>query len=438
MRLVLTFRSLLRKILEALLRVLFIYDCRGQENIPLRGPAVIASNHPSYLDPVLLSVKVRRPIRFMAWQKLFDVPVLGWIIRSLGAFPVDSRPGHGREAYEKAKSLVLAGKVVGIFPEGKRSRKGWMEESLREGAARLAWETGALLVPATITGAYRAWPYFRSLPRPARIRVRFHRAIDPAPYRAQGEDEALPALLAELRRRVERSLLPGVKADVRISRIYETPAPPPRLHEWGLAVGFALLLAWRGAPWILEAVPLAYLAYTGVDYLWIRQSRVAKWLRNTSPVAFLVAFGPVLLASFGLPAVPAGASLAAVLAGALLPYFYERAGIALGYVRGVVLTAGFELAALQIEPTGLGPHVAFPVFAATYAAVARTVFWRYSAPFLALYAIGSWPLLGGAPLSLLPHALAGFLAWLTARTLPYRPRLRSRGRTAEPVSGSIP
>ena len=56
--------------------------------------------------------------------------------------------------------------MVGLFPEGKRSRTGWMEPSLREGAARLAWETGALLVPATIAGAYRAWPYFAALPRP--------------------------------------------------------------------------------------------------------------------------------------------------------------------------------------------------------------------------------------------------------------------------------
>src|SRR5262245_34240930 len=156
-------------LLEALFRVLFTYDCLGKENLPGAGPAVVAANHPSYLDPVLLSLQAPRPIRFMAWDALFRVPLLGALIRTLGAFPVDVRRGKGREAYEKARALVESGEVVGIFPEGKRSQTGWMESSLREGAARLAWETGAPLIPATIVGAYRAWPHFQSLPRPARI-----------------------------------------------------------------------------------------------------------------------------------------------------------------------------------------------------------------------------------------------------------------------------
>ena len=86
---------------------------------------------------------------------------------------------------------------------------------------------GVPLIPATIAGAYRAWPHYQSLPRPARIRVRYHDPIDPGPWRAMGEDEALPALLLELRRRVERSLLPGVKADLRMNVLYRMPASWP-------------------------------------------------------------------------------------------------------------------------------------------------------------------------------------------------------------------
>src|SRR5689334_16362257 len=88
-------RSFERKILETLFRLLFIYDCLGQEHVPARGPAVVASNHPSYLDAVLLSLRLRRPIRFMAWEQLFRVPFLGWVIRSFGAFPVASGKGKG-------------------------------------------------------------------------------------------------------------------------------------------------------------------------------------------------------------------------------------------------------------------------------------------------------------------------------------------------------
>ena len=100
-------------------------------------------------------------------------------MRLFGAFPVDTRPGRGQDAYERAKQLVLEGNLVGIFPEGKRSRAGWMEPELRGGAARLALETGAPLVSATIRGAFRAWPYFRALPEPAKIHVRYHDPIDP-------------------------------------------------------------------------------------------------------------------------------------------------------------------------------------------------------------------------------------------------------------------
>ncbi|PYQ25341.1 MAG: hypothetical protein DMF81_02510 [Acidobacteria bacterium] len=184
----------------------------------------MAANHPSYLDPVLLSLQVSRPIRFMAWERLFRIPLLGPFIRAFGAFPVDTRRGKGRQAYARARDLVMAGEVVGIFPEGRRSPAGWMEHSLREGAARLALETAVPLVPATITGAFRAWPHFQSLPKPARIRVRFHDPIDPAPYRSLPEAEALDGLLGELRRRVERSLLPGIKADLRTSVLYRMPA----------------------------------------------------------------------------------------------------------------------------------------------------------------------------------------------------------------------
>ena len=234
---------------EALFRVLFEYDCVGEEHVPAEGPAIVAANHPSYLDPILLSLQVPRPIRFMAWDALFRVPLLGAVIRAFGAFPVDTRRGQGHEAYAEAKALVEAGEVVGIFPEGRRSTAGWMEPRLREGAARLAYETGAPLVPATITGAFRAWPHFQPLPQPARIRVRFHEPIDPAPFRALPEEQAIEGLLAELRRRVERTLLPGVKADLRTTVLYASPAPWPRPHEALPAFGLVLLVFWKTRSW---------------------------------------------------------------------------------------------------------------------------------------------------------------------------------------------
>jgi len=414
-------RRVFTTLIEALFRVLFNYDCLGEENLPTSGPAVVAANHPSYLDPVLLSLQVRRPIRFMAWDALFRVPLLGALIRTFGAFPVDIRRGKGREAYERAKALVVSGEVVGLFPEGHRSRTGWMEPHLREGAARLSWETGALLVPATIAGAYRAWPHFQALPRPARIRVRYHEAIDPAPYRGQPEEVALPALLAELQRRVDRSLQPGVKADLRMMLLYAAPAPLPRAHEVAAAalVAIVLLLHGRGPASLLPSA--AYLGYLGLDWRFVPQSRLAKWIRNVSPVVLLLASGPALLRALGSSPVPAGAALVAILAGAIYPYVYARRRTAMTFLRGMVLAFALEGAAQALWPSPAGPHAALALYAAAFAIAARTVFWRYAGVILVLYAIGA-PLLIGWSVGLSLHLLAGLVAAAVALAFPYHLR----------------
>ena len=190
---------------------------------------------------------------------------------------------------------------MGIFPEGKRSRSGWMEENLRLGAARLAWETGAPLVPATITGAFRAWPYFRALPEPAKIRVRYHDPIDPEPYRRIADDEGVAALLDELRRRVERTLMPGVKADRKIEALYQTPAPWPRLFESLPALGLALLVFWKTRSFADVWPCYAYIGYLLADLLLIPQRRLTKWIRNGSAVAFTLVYGGWALPRIGLP-----------------------------------------------------------------------------------------------------------------------------------------
>jgi len=413
-------RQAIKTLIEALFRVLFTYDCVGLEKIPAKGPAVIAANHPSYLDPILLALRVKRPIHFMAWDALFKVPLVGALMRVFDAFPVDVRKGKGREAYARAKALVESGEVVGIFPEGKRSRTGWLEPALREGAARLAWETGAPLIPATIAGAYRAWPHFQSLPRPARIRVRYHDPIDPGPSRKMAEEEALPALLAELRRRVDRSLLPGVKADLRMNVLYGIPSPWPSLSESAPVMGLALLVFWKTRSLAAVAPAWAYIAYLLLDHFLIPQSRTVKWIRNSSPVLFILLYGPHALRHLGLPEVPAGGALAALLLGALFPYLYEHGRTAKTFVRGFVATACLELAALFLRPLGAGPHLALPLFAAAFAWERKTVFWAYAAPVLTAYALGS-PLLFQADLmGLAPHAMAGLLGWLMVRVWPSR------------------
>ena len=426
-------RNGLRAVVEALFRVVFTYDCLDEEKIPASGPAVIAANHPSYLDPILLSLQVERPIRFMAWDRLFRIPFLGSVMRLFGAFPVDTRPGRGRDAYLKARALVESGELVGIFPEGKRSRSGWMEEDLRLGAARLAWETGAPLVPATITGAFRAWPYFRALPEPARIRVRYHDPIDPEPYRRIPEDEGIAALLDELRRAVERTLMPGVKADRHIEALYQTSAPWPRLFESLPALGLALLVFWKTRSFADVWPCYAYIAYLLADLLIIPQRRLTKWIRNGSAVAFTLVYGGWALPRIGLPEVQGGAALLALLAGATFPYLYERGRVAVDFLQGLVLAALLCLGAMYIAPTGIGPHLTLPLYASAFAWERRTVFWRYTGPILLAYAVAVPIWLRGSA-ELLPWTIAGLLAALLARFVSRAP---SPGDTVDSTPSEV-
>jgi 1-acyl-sn-glycerol-3-phosphate acyltransferase len=424
-------RDALRALVEALFRVVFTYDSSGVENVPAEGGAVISANHPSYLDPILLSLPVKRPIRFMAWDALFRVPVVGSLMRLFGAFAVDTRQGRGRAAYSSAKALVEDGHLVGIFPEGKRSRSGWMEEELRAGAARLALETGAPLVPATIRGAFRAWPYFRALPEPAKIHVRYHEPIDPAGYRSMPGDDAVAALLAELRRRVEKTLLPGVKADRRIDALYGTPAPWPRLFSEAVpALGLALLAFWKTRSFATVAPAYAYIGYLLLDLLVIPQRRLTKWVRNGSGAAFVVVYTGWILPKLGLPPAIGSAALLSVLAGAGFPHLYERGRRALAFVQGLAWAGILELGAQHLAPTAIGPHLALPLFCAAFAWEERTVFWRYSAPVLAAYALAVPLWLGGGP-ELLPHAVAALVAWIFVRFLP-------RGGAASPTTDEDP
>ena len=373
-------------VLEVLFRILFTYDCVSEEKIP-SGPAVISANHPSYLDRVLLSLPVKRPILFMAGD------------------------------HESARAEVREGSLVGIFPEGRRSRGGWMDEERNTEAARLALETGAPLVPATIRGAFRAWPYFRALPEPAKIHVRYHDPIDPRPYRSLPEHEAIAALLAELRRRVERTLLPGVKADQRIEALYRTPAPWPRFFEAVPALGLALLVFWKTRSFAVVWPAYAYVGYLLLDLLAIPPRRLTKWVRNGSAAVFVLVYGGWVLPKLGLPAPIGGGGLLAVLAGAGFPYLYERGRLALAFVQGLVAAALLEVGALHLVAIPIGAHLALPLFAAAFAWEERTVFWRYSAPILAAYAFGIPVWLGGR-FELLPHAIAGLLAWGLVRFLP--------------------
>ena len=143
------FYGLMRFILKVLLLAGWRFRSFGSEHVPLDGPVIVAANHVSYFDPVVLGCGMRRPLTYLAKKELFDIPILGRTIRWLGAYPTDRRAG-GVAAVRAAIRVLRDGRCVGIFPEGTRNLTG--DAAQKGGAALLASLTGAAVVPAAIVG----------------------------------------------------------------------------------------------------------------------------------------------------------------------------------------------------------------------------------------------------------------------------------------------
>jgi 1-acyl-sn-glycerol-3-phosphate acyltransferase len=140
-----------RQLFRILFGMIFRLKAIGLENIPREGGVVLCANHTSNFDPPLLGSPLEREVHYMAKAELFDVPVLGYILPRIRAFPV-KRGGVSKESIKLSLQLLKDGHVMGIFPEGTRSNAGGMG---KKGAAMLAMKSGATVIPAAIVGGYR-------------------------------------------------------------------------------------------------------------------------------------------------------------------------------------------------------------------------------------------------------------------------------------------
>jgi 1-acyl-sn-glycerol-3-phosphate acyltransferase len=153
------------------MRLLFRMEVRGTEHIPATGPVLLVSNHASVLDPPLIGGAAPRPLCFMAKAELFRIPLFGRLIRALNARPV-RREGSSAGALRDALGTLRAGNAVLVFPEGTRGT-GDEVRAGKPGAGMLAVASGASVVPVYVSGTDRALPRGRTVPRPAKVVVRF-------------------------------------------------------------------------------------------------------------------------------------------------------------------------------------------------------------------------------------------------------------------------
>jgi glycerol-3-phosphate dehydrogenase (NAD(P)+) len=164
---------IVRAAVQPAMRIWFRLERQGRENVPRRGPVILAANHRSFLDPFVVGVCLRRSVYFVAKQELFEKRWQGWILNALGAFPI-RRGESDEESVATAKAILARGDAVVIFPEGTRIRTGSLGRPKR-GVGRLALESGAPVVPVAVTGTERVrrgWVI-----RPAKVRARCGRPL---------------------------------------------------------------------------------------------------------------------------------------------------------------------------------------------------------------------------------------------------------------------
>ena len=149
---------------------------QGVHHIPREGGVLLVSNHVSFLDPVIVGSAANREVHYMARSNAFDIPGLGQLISAYNAYPVN-RGAADLGALRKTLSLLKAGNVVLIFPEGTRSADGTLGKA-RDGACFIAHRAGVPTVPVFHSGAERMLPRGSRRLRRAQLRVVFGTPIE--------------------------------------------------------------------------------------------------------------------------------------------------------------------------------------------------------------------------------------------------------------------
>ena len=180
------------------------FRATGRQNVPRHGPALIVSNHQSFLDPVLIGAAAPRRLTYLARSSLFDHPFLAGLIRHFSAVPIDR--GFGKEGLQTVLAQLHQGRAVLMFPEGERTHSGDVQP-LKPGVSLLIRRLTCPIIPAAVAGCYQSWPRHQAFPIPEPISlppegrslaVAFGPAIDPATYQGQDRDTVLQNLRQQI------------------------------------------------------------------------------------------------------------------------------------------------------------------------------------------------------------------------------------------------
>lgn len=150
-------------ILSQWTRLMLSGEGANSHYIPMKGPCLIASNHASYLDPLLIGAYSERELRFLARKTLFSVPLLGYLIERVHAIPIN-REGADVQSFKALLQNLKAGHAVVVFPEGTRTLDGSIQ-SAKPGVGMLACMAQVPVIPTRIFGSFDIWGKGKILPK---------------------------------------------------------------------------------------------------------------------------------------------------------------------------------------------------------------------------------------------------------------------------------
>lgn len=175
----------MKAILAPILHLFWRVQAPGRDQLPEQGPVIVAANHQSFCDSFFLPLVIRRRLTFVAKAEYFDNWKTAWFFRAAGQIPIRREGGDASQrALDTAASVLAAGGVLGIYPEGTRSPDVRLHRG-RTGVARLSLENDAPIVPVGLVGTRAVQPPGSNMMRPFhRIEVRFG---PPLSYEFEGE-----------------------------------------------------------------------------------------------------------------------------------------------------------------------------------------------------------------------------------------------------------
>ncbi len=178
-----------RRVLRPMVTRLWRFELNGFERLPASGPAILCPNHISFLDSAFLMALVPRNISFVGKAEYMDSWKTKHLFPMMGMIPIDRSGGEkSQAALEAAEAVLQRGELFGIFPEGTRSRDGYLYKG-RTGAARLALKVGCPIFPVGIVGTDRIQPPDAKLPKlRGACSITIGRPIDVERYRARADD----------------------------------------------------------------------------------------------------------------------------------------------------------------------------------------------------------------------------------------------------------